>query len=687
MKTSFSCKFYLFLPAFAAFLLFGCTPVTSKPSPTPSLESTVTTESTQPTPTTIKPDMQLMATLGKGSVSGIFHSPDGKIVFVGKAGELSWYDAKTFNQLGAVQLDIQEFADIIFSSNPDIVAVNGFGGDRLLAPVVDLKNQMVLTTTNGNKDDYLFGFLLSPDGNHILYRRAGYASDRQGQWIELWNTGKDKLERQFLTNAQAKKDNPYVAENMLSDPALSPDGKWVAAGCSDNLIYIWDAHTGKTAFTLKADVASVAFSPDGSLLASGGADETVRIWDMRARILKRTITAPSKVSGVSFSADGATLTLEFTDRSDQALDLATGQFAPAPRLEVTPDPFTVQLHRQGYSESFTYSSNEVAVSPDGNTLAIASRPILLWDIRRGQLITSLENPMAARGAEISEMIYSPNSAYLAALASSNDILVWDTRTGQSLSTSTDPASMIWNPNDGWARRGLAFSPDSALLAVGRHGSIEFWDMVKAQQSSTLELTNPADIVMEIQFSKSDDQIYILVGSKDTDTGAISDKAVQTWDLKTGKLLRQTDLPAADRSGVLHWPFFARVNSDFQKRWIELWNLETGQFTKLETPSFDITPMIFSSDGSLLIAMTDFAQNIYIWKTNTGELVYTFHHEFFSSGLSTSPDSGTLVVGQSGIAEIWDIHQIAQAALMPVITPAIVPTSIFWRPTPTPTKSP
>jgi WD40 repeat protein len=64
---------------------------------------------------------------------------------------------------------------------------------------------------------------------------------------------------------------------------LSPDGKLLAAGCSDAATYVWSLPDKKLVTTLKDQslaVSSVSFAPNGKYLATASLDKTVEVWDV-----------------------------------------------------------------------------------------------------------------------------------------------------------------------------------------------------------------------------------------------------------------------------------------------------------------------------------------------------------------------------------------------------------------------
>jgi WD40 repeat protein/serine/threonine protein kinase len=139
---------------------------------------------------------------------------------------------------------------------------------------------------------------LSPDGKTL-------AVGAEDKMLWLWDT--------------AKWDEPRTAfkahEGAVLRVAFRPDGKALATASSDLLVKVWDL-TGElpgTPAILRGHthyVNGIAFAPDGKSLASGGLDRTVRLWDTTAsgwteRFPPRGHLAP--VAGLAFNANGSIL--------------------------------------------------------------------------------------------------------------------------------------------------------------------------------------------------------------------------------------------------------------------------------------------------------------------------------------------------------------------------------------------
>jgi WD40 repeat protein len=94
--------------------------------------------------------------------------------------------------------------------------------------------------------------------------------------------------------------------------AMSPDGRFVAAGDGNGILRIWDFRSGRLLRRWKAQgdmrgLWSVVFTSDGKGLLGGGGDKSLRLWDIS-----------SLVAGQSGSRRGA-LVSGVTDEGDESL--------------------------------------------------------------------------------------------------------------------------------------------------------------------------------------------------------------------------------------------------------------------------------------------------------------------------------------------------------------------------------
>jgi WD40 repeat protein len=159
--------------------------------------------------------------------------------------------------------------------------------------------------TTNRQASTTFGLAFSPDGRFVVAN--------VGEGIGRWE----------VTTAVLRDVFP-IAPNIRHAIAISPDGRWMAAGGQG--IALWDLNAKKLVASLSAhetnQVLSLAFSPDSRHLAAGGPSEC-RVWNVATRRVTNIIaTGMVKLGNLGFTADGFCLvTLSPPTASDPGITL------------------------------------------------------------------------------------------------------------------------------------------------------------------------------------------------------------------------------------------------------------------------------------------------------------------------------------------------------------------------------
>lgn len=227
------------------------------------------------------------------------------------------------------------FAYPCFSADGRILAVVGNQSMHF----IEVSSGRLLRQIALPKDGRSTAAAISPDGRTMA---VAFSTWKQ-QTLTLWEiaSGKERLSIRA----------PQGQLAQLNSVVFSPDGRLLAAGGWDRILYLWDTRTGQQVQRLEGhhgDIDSLAFAPDGWRLASGSLDTTILTWDVPQLPKEKSRTTPltQKELETAWSA------LASTDAAEAYRNMRTLQSVPeqtvpflAERLRPTSPPDAERLKR------------------------------------------------------------------------------------------------------------------------------------------------------------------------------------------------------------------------------------------------------------------------------------------------------------------------------------------------------
>jgi WD40 repeat protein/serine/threonine protein kinase len=426
------------------------------------------------------------------------------------------------------------------------------------------------------------------------------------------------------------------ATSPIRSIAVSPNGKLLAAGNTNNQIARWDTITGRPVGELLSGhagwVNSVAFSPDGKLIASASADNTVRLWDATTgQAVGEPLSGHTDaVWTVTFSPDGKILASAGADMRIILWDVSTGLPLGEPLV--------------GHDD-IVYS---LAFSVDGAMLASGSgdSTIRLWDVSNQQAIGE---PLEAENWVLS-LAFSPATGLLASTGADNNVTFWDTTTGERLN--------VFETGHQRFVRSLAFSPDGAYFATAsQDGTARVWDARLGEEIGQ-PFTAHTDALWGIAF----------LGATNELASAGADGKIILWNRNSSQPLayplteHQNDILslAFSPDGSILASAGGDISNNSADNTIRLWNLATSQIERSDTEHERyVTSLAFSPDGSIL-ASGSADQTIHLWHLDSDEIeILDISQRSEWVALAFSPDGKLLASGNgNGAIQLWDMtsHQ-------------------------------
>ena len=243
----------------------------------------------------------------------------------------------------------------------------------------------------------------------------------------------------------------------INGVAFTPDGKFVVSAGDDKVIRIWDWRAGKTVRTIRGQsgpgqegkIYAMALSPDGKWLAAGGwfapghglkDDEvgTIRLYDFKSGELKALLKGHTNVvHGLAFSPNGKKLISGSGDETAIIWDIESGQLLQ--RLS-------------GHGGNVT----AVAFNRDGSRIATASdRTIRLWNEGGGLLVN-----LQGHTDRVQSVAFSPADDIIASTGFDETLKLWNFQ-GQLL--RSQDTKCVWH---------LSFDPSGKFIVCDKGGLYE-----------------------------------------------------------------------------------------------------------------------------------------------------------------------------------------------------------------------
>lgn len=506
------------------------------------------------------------------------------------------------------------------------------------------KKEIPLSSFAGTSFESVESFVFSPEGDFLAFighepmktventleeGSVDYVSERS---VFLYEMNTEKL-------VLLRRGTNYRRLYWVSNPS------GIRLLCHDwNAGRIWDMETGKLVqefpFQNRWDFQSATLSPNGSLLAVAWGNGTVEVYDIATKKKRWNLSChESWVRALAFTSDSRKLASAGNDHAILIHDSETGErlhtvMAAIPRVEAlsfTTDGGSVSaLYEDGSARLWNLATRSLEKQ-------VFTLPKILSDL-------SHKKPDMARhfwSLPFEDLPhYKPPVYWVPAIAVSPDGTLIAIH--RSCAVSFTGGSLMIN----WVGDPATYPYLDELPAIDPN-AIEpsawvIWDVVQHKIRSQIPLATMGTegvFLDNTRFVCSDDKNRITVYSVETG------ESLQILDQEDHSRSELVASPHGDLLAIMGWDS------------LSLWDMETGEATKLDWILDDGLALAFFPEGKRVVNASPHCEEACIQGFNHEEGIGLEGHTGNVRGVACSPD-GTLVAtgAQDGMVKVWDAKE-------------------------------